>query len=134
MDSDICALCGQATEDREHLFMQCSVTTQVFQHFSSCLPFLSLNLSFNDAIHLFSNSSRKTSSLFVIRAMLYNSILAGIWRLRNGVIFQNKVVDVQQVVREVCIELSLSLGYPVEKLNRNKKQVLFQLQHILAGL
>lgn len=96
IDSENCALCGYATEDREHLFVHCPMSKQVFQHFSPCLPFLPSNLCFTDILNLFHGSTRRTSSLFVKRAALYNSILAGIRKHRNEVIFLKTVVDVKK--------------------------------------
>lgn len=134
VDNDECVLCHNATEDREHLFGSCSIFQAVLLHFTTSLTCSNFVHDFQSLLSLFEHSSRKKSTLYRVKATLMCHIFASIWKLRNEVIFLNKVVDVKQVVREVCTDLVTVFSGFHGSINRIKKSMVRQLEFVLSSL
>lgn len=130
MDDNRCGLCGACEETRDHLFGSCPVVLPLLKTMFQVMNIHHVPSMFSDYIHLFHSSTRKTASLFSIRAATFCAILDKIWSIRNVVVFRHEQVDIGQACHQLSQSLILRFSQHKSKSSRYFRQIVSKLQMI----
>jgi hypothetical protein len=117
----LCHRCTDAIEDQSHVFSKCIWAQQIWFASPLTIRFANQNQTFNEWLEdRIINSS--TQSLELICAIYYH-----IWKVRNLLIFQNKIIHVIEVLRNTLDSLAeyknqqlKSSQTPAHRTNRNR--------------
>lgn len=100
--SSICVLCNEALETTNHLFLHCKVSWKVWAEIQH---WLGVNLI--TPLNLFSHwrcwdgLTHNTKTVKKGFRLIWHATIWAIWKARNGVIFNNDVIHVGEVVDDI---------------------------------
>lgn len=80
----ICVLCKSAPESRNHLFFECSYSSQVWEHLVKGILRSSYTNVWNSILHLVMDFSMERKKLFCIR-YAFQAAVHALWRERNKI-------------------------------------------------
>ncbi|KAJ0479473.1 putative reverse transcriptase zinc-binding domain-containing protein [Helianthus annuus] len=106
IESDVCILCGEASESVDHLFSGCSITTAVWNRFvewAKLPPFSAF--SFLDIMDLHKGTVGNQKAKELVRGLVM-VICWTIWKYRNDKIFDNGSGESENIFKEARV-----LGY-----------------------
>ncbi|KAJ0524875.1 putative reverse transcriptase zinc-binding domain-containing protein [Helianthus annuus] len=106
IESDVCILCGEASESVDHLFSGCSITTAVWNRFvewAKLPPFFAF--SFLDIMDLHKGTVGNQKAKELVRGLVM-VICWTIWKYRNDKIFDNGSGESENIFKE-----ARALGY-----------------------
>lgn len=106
-----CVLCKNAVETRDHLFFECSYSSQIWRHLSFGILRGSYSRSWSNIVTLISGSSMGKMSTFCSRYSVQVAVYS-IWGERNGIRHGERPKSIQimkkLVDKEVKNKLSLT--------------------------
>ena len=85
----ICVLCKNAHESRDHLFFECSFTSQVWEHLVKGILSNDYTKDWHEVVQLITDSSMEKKKLFCIR-YAFQAAVHTLWRERNKIKHDDK--------------------------------------------
>lgn len=102
-----CLLCVGHDETRQHLFFDCSYSSQVWSYFLSKLH-LTAPQCFEEGLRWLKNPSRDKNVKLIVR-LLHQACLYLIWKERNARLHSDLVKQPQAIIAEIKNTLRLRL-------------------------
>ena len=92
-DSARCALCNEAIEGLDHLFIGCRKSAEVRTEINKISAMLPDTLNNLEELFTWMGDSNQSKEGRVKREVIGNAYLWGLWRGRNDCVFNNKVFN-----------------------------------------
>jgi len=119
LESTVCPLCQQEEKSCQHLFLECKHIQRVW---SMCFQWLGISfVQHNDlkmhfqSFHLFQASNKQNP----IWKGVWVDVIRCIWDQRNLIIFQQGVVDAEEVFQKVQLKSWLWMKHKVQSFNHS---------------
>ena len=97
--STICPLCDTLEEDITHLFFDCSKVADLWQNFSVWWSENVPRVSRAEDLFVWTWQTKRSEKDCRILQVAIIAVLYSIWRVRNGVVFEKKKMEVERVFR-----------------------------------
>lgn len=95
-----CVLCKASQETRDHLYFECSYTTQIWEYIAKGFMGNSFTNQWTELLQLLSGSSWEKKRLFCFR-YAFQMVIYGIWRERNRIRHGDKLLPMQVLQRMI---------------------------------
>ena len=97
---DVCVLCKNAPESRNHLYFECNLSAQVWEFIAKGLLRNSYTTDWSRIIRIISERTREKKSLICIR-YAFQAVLYALWRERNKVRHGEKMMPLSVLKRVI---------------------------------
>lgn len=82
-------------------------------------------------LQVFGRSGKPNSVYFKVRAAMFGSVLDGVWRLRNKMVFEKKLLNLDVLCWEIALDFKIRIKRKLRKqLNRFVLSVLRNLDKV----
>lgn len=105
---DVCLLCGTNLESKNHLFFNCTFSTQVWMAFFSHQD-LSPPLDFDSVISWVWSSHSLPTIRFICK-MIFRAVVYFIWKERNSILYNSLSKAPQPLVKEIQLLMHAKLA------------------------
>lgn len=101
IETDICVLCNEAREEIDHLFFDCRISRSIWTKVLWACNVDRRPFSWTREISWFTRKAGGKSLLAKMRLTALAASVYIIWKARNYVIFQNQMVNVEQIFEQI---------------------------------
>ncbi|XP_056691281.1 uncharacterized protein [Spinacia oleracea] len=101
-----CVLCSSVAESAEHLFFDCSFSSDIWQKILGVLGIRRSSFGFSQELSIAAHQSRKTGATATLYAMCFAETVYAIWLHRNLLIFSKTNKTPTQLVKEILFKVS----------------------------
>ncbi|KAL4569222.1 hypothetical protein LXL04_024857 [Taraxacum kok-saghyz] len=104
----LCPLCDQKEEDANHLFVECSISTQLWTKLGLWWQISRPSFVTCEDPIFWSKYAIKNKKEGLWLQVTVIAVMVSIWKLRNGVIFDKKKVEIDREFRKImaCVQIS----------------------------
>lgn len=117
-----CNLCGASTESLDHVFLHCSFSAAIWNHFSSFFEFPVLPISILDVLLMGINNGR-SPQIKELWLICFTSDLWFLWHTRNKIRFDGRSFSIVAVCRLISGHI-LAASRPATGIVHNTSQAL----------
>ncbi|XP_021865559.1 uncharacterized protein [Spinacia oleracea] len=101
-----CVLCSSVAESAEHLFFDCSFSSDIWKKILGVLGIRRSSFGFSQELSIVAYQSRKTGATATLYAMCFAEAVYAIWLHRNLLIFSKTSKTPIQLVKEILFKVS----------------------------
>lgn len=95
-----CMLCKNASETRDHLFFECSYSSQVWEHLTRGILRNSYTNVWSAIVNLITDETIEKKRLFCIR-YVFQTVMYGLWRERNKLKHGDKLLPISVLKKKI---------------------------------
>ncbi|XP_019235524.1 PREDICTED: uncharacterized protein LOC109215865 [Nicotiana attenuata] len=99
--AQVCVFCGQEEEIFEHLFFECSYTSDVWKRLLNWMGIQRQIQTWEEELQWVTYHARKKKGIGNIIVAVFGMLLHSLWRDRNSIRLQNGSTSAEQICREI---------------------------------